>query len=58
MAFFLMNVRYTDQYWHVWMTPMILYCYLSLRRGRQQIEPNPDVPAPQPVVGEVADLVA
>jgi hypothetical protein len=32
MALATMNVRYTDQYWHVWMTPMVLYSYLTLRR--------------------------
>jgi hypothetical protein len=32
MALLLMNVRYTDQYWHVWMTPMLLYSYVALRR--------------------------
>ncbi len=58
LAFSLMNVRYTDQYWHVWMTPMILYCYLSLRRGNQPVEPNPETPRPQAECAGVADLVA
>jgi hypothetical protein len=57
MAFFLMNVRYTDQYWHVWMTPMILYCYLSMRRGSAHVEPNSQANVPASV-DEVAELVA
>lgn len=32
MALLMMNVKYTDQYWHVWMTPMILYTSWTLRR--------------------------
>jgi hypothetical protein len=60
IALFLMDIRYTDQYWHVWMTPMILYCYLSLRRGRAPAEPTPqdEDPMTQPVGAGVSDLVA
>jgi hypothetical protein len=31
LAVLFMNVKYTDQYWNVWMTPMLLYCYWRLR---------------------------
>jgi hypothetical protein len=32
LALVLMNVHWSEQYWHVWMTPMILYCYMALWR--------------------------
>jgi hypothetical protein len=32
LAVLLLNVRWSEQHWHVWMTPMLLYCYVSLRR--------------------------
>jgi hypothetical protein len=34
LALLFMNVKYTDQYWHLWMTPMVLYCFLRLRGQR------------------------
>ncbi len=60
IALFLMDIRYTDQYWHVWMTPMILYCYLSLRRGHAPAEPasQDEDPMAPPVAAGVSDLVA
>jgi hypothetical protein len=30
------NVHYTRYYWYAWMTPMILYAYLSLRRQKSE----------------------
>jgi hypothetical protein len=36
MALAMMNVRYTDLYWYVWMTPMLSYCYWSLGRQLKQ----------------------
>jgi hypothetical protein len=32
LALALMNIRWSEQYWHVWMTPMILCSYLALRK--------------------------
>jgi hypothetical protein len=45
MAFLLRNVRYTDQYWYAWMTPMLLYSYLVLRKQAHE--------APAPAAGSV-----
>jgi hypothetical protein len=32
LALMLMNVRWSDQYWYAWMTPMLLFSYLALRK--------------------------
>ena len=35
MALLLKDVRWSEQYWHVWMTPMVLYVYVTLQRQRR-----------------------
>jgi hypothetical protein len=37
MALLTMNVHWSEQYWHVWMTPMILFAYLVLRRHESTV---------------------
>jgi hypothetical protein len=37
LALMTMNVHWAHQYWHVWMTPMLLLAYVSLRRPRVQL---------------------
>jgi hypothetical protein len=45
LALLLMNIRWSDQYWYVWMTPMLLFSYLALRKqtfvlGRETVRPR------------------
>jgi hypothetical protein len=40
LALLFMNVKYTDQYWYLWMTPVVLYCFLRVRGQRDCILQN------------------
>jgi hypothetical protein len=48
MALLLMDVRYTDQYLHVWMTPMLLYGSWSLRRESVREPAETPIGRPEP----------
>jgi hypothetical protein len=50
IAMLMRNVHYTRYYWYAWMTPMILYAYLSLRRQKSESVASAETRVARPAI--------